>query len=133
MDELTCKSCGHPIVIPAGVRSHIVVKNNRGVYRIPVLAVRYFRADKGYTKVGYAEEKVYIEETLKSLEKEFDTLFIRIHYGILVAPAYMEGFRVNRVGKNRLTYMFVHMKDDVWLPTSKKYHPRVRQILARVK
>lgn len=125
--ELICKSCEQVILIPLNARSYINVKNSLEVCRIPISTVQYFKADTGYVKVEYGGTEVYIEDTLKSLEKEFSKLFMRIHKGILVATAYMEGFRVNRIGASRLTYMFVHLKGDVWLPTNKNYHPRIRQ------
>ena len=84
---------------PAGqTRSRICVRLQGNLQLIPVADIRYFQADQKYVTVRTAEASVLIEETLKSLEEEFSSGFIRIHRNALVAVEYLCGLEKSANG-----------------------------------
>lgn len=71
---------------PAGApRSHLCARLRGSLRLIPVEDIRYLQADEKYVVVHHARGEDLIEESLKSLEAEFATRFIRIHRNCLVA------------------------------------------------
>lgn len=71
---------------PAGPpRSHLCARLRGSLRLIPVEDIRYLQADEKYVVVHHARGEDLIEESLKSLEAEFPTRFIRIHRNCLVA------------------------------------------------
>ena len=75
----------------SGKRQRICANVRGSLQLIPVEDVRYFQADQKYVVVATAEAQMLIEETLKSLEQEFDDQFVRIHRNALVARRYITG------------------------------------------
>jgi len=74
-------------VIGAGgaARTHICARVRGRLELIPVTDVICFRAEEKYTVVHHRHGEVLIEEPLKELEREFSTLFLRVHRNALVA------------------------------------------------
>ncbi|WP_287596774.1 LytTR family DNA-binding domain-containing protein [Thermomonas sp.] len=71
---------------PAGPpRSHLCARLRGSLRLIAVEDIRYLQADEKYVVVHHARGEDLIEESLKSLEAEFATRFIRIHRNCLVA------------------------------------------------
>lgn len=56
---------------------------------IPVDRVRYFRAEQKYTTIRCDDGETLIEDSLKSLEEEFQDRFVRVHRNTLVALAHV--------------------------------------------
>jgi two-component system response regulator AlgR len=50
----------------------------------------FFLADQKYTTVRHAKGEDLIEDSLRSLEEEFGTAFVRIHRNALVSVRYLE-------------------------------------------
>lgn len=75
----------------AGERQRICANVRGSLQLIPVEEIRYFQADQKYVTVCTAESRVLIEETLKGLEQEFATRFVRIHRNALVAKRFISG------------------------------------------
>jgi len=71
-------------------RSHLSVFVQGNIRLIPVDQIIFFKADQKYISVFTADEEVLIEESLKSLEEEFDDTFLRIHRNTLVAKNAIE-------------------------------------------
>ena len=72
-------------------RRHICARVRDGLKLIPIEDVVYFQADQKYVTLRHTEGEVLIEESLKTLEEEFDRRFTRIHRNALVADVYIEG------------------------------------------
>ncbi len=75
---------------PAASRSHIAVKLRDQLRLIPVEDVLCFIAEQKYTTVRHMDGEDLIEESLRSLEDEFGTRFVRVHRNALVAVAQVE-------------------------------------------
>jgi len=83
-------------------RSHISARVKGGLRLVPVEDICFFHADQKYVTVGYLDGEVLIDESLKSLEKEFGDRFVRIHRNALVARARIMGLEKDREGRCRI-------------------------------
>jgi two-component system, LytTR family, response regulator AlgR len=70
-------------------RTHLSVRVRSELRLIPVDDVLYFLADQKYVTVRHRNGEELIEESLKSLEEEFEPDFVRIHRNTLVAVRQM--------------------------------------------
>ncbi len=71
-------------------RNHISAKTRRGIELIPLEDVRYFVADHKYVTVYHCNGEHLLDETLKELEEEFGSRFLRIHRNALVSAKHIE-------------------------------------------
>ncbi len=83
-------------------RSRICVRVRGSLQLIPIEEIRYFQADQKYVTVATPEGQMLIEETLKSLEDEFQEQFIRVHRNALVAVCYLCGLEKDAGGRFRV-------------------------------
>ena len=105
------------------IRSHICVKIRGTLELIPVDDIRYFMADHKYVTLRTIDHEHLIEESLKSLEAEFNHLFTRIHRNALIADQYMTGLEKNSDG-----HCVVLIQDiDDKLEISRRHLPHVRK------
>lgn len=74
-------------------RSHVVAEGPRGVEMAAVAEVRCFIAEQKYVRALYPGGSLLIPDTLKELEQEFGTAFLRVHRNTLVAAAHIVGLR----------------------------------------
>jgi two-component system response regulator AlgR len=65
-------------------RTHIAVKTRDSTRLLLVEDVIYFQADQKYTTVRHRTGEDLIEESLRSLEDDLGSLFVRIHRNALV-------------------------------------------------
>jgi two-component system response regulator AlgR len=76
-------------------REHISARSTRGIELIALDEIRYFLADQKYVSVFYQRDGVLkeqlIDETIKELEQEFCSRFVRIHRNALAAVAHIQG------------------------------------------
>lgn len=75
---------GRSQVQPAG-RQHLCARLRGTVRMIPVEDIRYLQADEKYVMVHHARGADLVEDSLRSLEDEFEGRFVRIHRNCLVA------------------------------------------------
>lgn len=87
------------IADPAQARSHIAVRHREGLRLIPLGEVQFFFAEQKYTTVRHLKGEDLIEDSLRSLEEEFGTAFVRIHRNALVSVRYLEGIERNGEGQ----------------------------------
>lgn len=66
-------------------RSHICARIRGSLRLVPVAEIAHFLAEDKYVVVHHDHGEVLIEESLKSLEDEFSSQFVRIHRNCLVA------------------------------------------------
>jgi two-component system, LytTR family, response regulator AlgR len=70
-------------------RTHLSVRVRGELRLIPIEEIAYFLADQKYVTVRHRGGEELIEESLKSLEDEFEPDFVRIHRNALVATRHM--------------------------------------------
>ena len=111
---------------PAGnARSRLCVRQQGNLELIQVDEIRYFQADQKYVTVRTASTSVLTEETLKSLEDEFEGQFIRIHRNALVAVQYLCGLEKSQNG-----HFCVQLRGvDERLEISRRHIAGVRQVI----
>lgn len=80
----------------ANSRSHISAKTRRGIELIPLENVRYFVADHKYVTVYHCNGEHLLDETLKELEEEFGSRYVRIHRNALISVKHIEA--IERAG-----------------------------------
>ena len=71
-------------------RTHIAARRREGLRLIPIDEVQFFFAEQKYTTVRHVNGEDLIEDSLRSLEEEFDADFVRIHRNALVNVRYLE-------------------------------------------
>ena len=76
-------------------RRHLSVHERGKIHLVPIADVLYLRAELKYVTVRTLEREYLVEESLTSLESEFEPLFVRIHRNCLVARAAIAGFERN--------------------------------------
>jgi two-component system, LytTR family, response regulator AlgR len=86
-------------------RTHIAARHREGLKLIPVEEVLYFLADQKYTTVRHLHGEHLIDDSLRLLEGEFGTAFVRIHRNALVAVRYLE--RIERSAEGQY---LVHLR-----------------------
>jgi two-component system response regulator AlgR len=97
-------------------RSHIAARHREGVRLIPIEEVQYFLADQKYTTVRHLKGEDLIEDSLRLLESEFGTAFVRIHRNALVGVKYLE--RIERTADGQY---FVRLRGcEAPLPVSRR-------------
>jgi two-component system response regulator AlgR len=80
-------------------RTHIAAKHRDELRLIPVEEIAYFFAEQKYTTVFHDKGEDLIEDSLRSLEEEFGTLFARIHRNALVSVRYLQTIERNPDGQ----------------------------------
>lgn len=108
-----------------GVRTQLAAKTHKGLELIPVSDILYFVADQKYVSVVHEKGRVLIDESLKQLEEEFDSSFVRIHRSTLVALNRVNGLRQDSVGKYSVDVQGL----DELLPISRRHLSEVRKLL----
>jgi len=89
----------------ASQRSHIGVRGRDGLKLIPIEDVLCFHADQKYTTVKHQKGEDLIDDSLKTLEEEFTSSFVRIHRNALVNTRYLE-----RIARDASGQHFVHLR-----------------------
>jgi two-component system, LytTR family, response regulator AlgR len=70
-------------------RQHIAARIADRLRLIPIENVLYFHADQKYVSVRHLDGEVLIDDSLKDLEEEFGTDFLRIHRNALIAVKHL--------------------------------------------
>jgi two-component system response regulator AlgR len=86
-------------------RTHIAVRHREGLRLIPVGEVLYFLAEQKYTTVRHLQGEDLIDDSLRALEDELASLFVRIHRNALVAIRHLE-----RIERSPEGYYFVQLR-----------------------
>ena len=106
-------------------RQHISARLGGELRLIPIGDIRYLQAEHKYVTVRYSQGTVLIEESLKSLEEEFPTEFLRVHRNALVALRYIASLEKERGGGHH-----VKLRDVAeTLEVSRRHLPNVRKVM----
>lgn len=73
-------------------RKFLIFHERGGAHIVPIEDVLYLRAELKYVTVRTSEREYLLDESLASLEKEFPSIFVRIHRNCLVAKEAIAGF-----------------------------------------
>jgi len=106
-------------------RSHLCVKIGNRLELIPLDDVYYFQADQKYVTLCHRHGEAVIEDSLKSLEQEFSSWFIRIHRNALVALAHIRGLEKTPDGRYQVVFDAIPQRLEV----SRRHASAVRQIV----
>ncbi len=101
---------------PRQRRTHLSVRIRGELRLIPIEDVLYFLADQKYVTVRHRGGEDLIEESLKSLEEEFDPDFLRIHRNSLVAVRHIAS--IERSGEGQYSVRLRGVESD--LPVSRR-------------
>lgn len=109
-------------------RTHISARVGTELRLVPVDQIRYFLAEDKYVTVRHADGQVLIEDSLKTLVKEFADRFIRVHRNALVALRYIAALESDNQSHCR-----VRIKgSDETLDVSRRHLPFVRKALKQL-
>jgi len=109
-------------------RSHLSAIKQGDIQLIPVNDIRYLKADQKYIVAAWPGGQILLDESLKSLELEFHSIFIRIHRNALVASQYIEGLKKDKEGY--LSIQLRNMTDT--LRISRRHLSSIRQAIKKL-
>jgi len=106
-------------------RKNIAAKTRRGVELVAIDDVFCFQADQKYVTIMHKQGETLIDDTLKQLEKEFGSQFIRVHRNALVAIKYIERMERTASGQYELA-----LKNQEFRPiVSRRHVAQVKEFL----
>lgn len=114
-----------PSIAKPNARKHITARSYRGTELIAIEDIYYFLADQKYITVRHSRGEILIDETLKELEEEFGSRFLRIHRNALLAPKFLDGLEVNTAGQTFVRFKGIAEK----LLVSRRHLPHLREKL----
>jgi two-component system response regulator AlgR len=80
-------------------RTHISARTREGIKLIPVEEILFFLAQQKYTTVRHAKGEDLIEDSLRMLEEELGSQFVRIHRNALVSVKHLDAIERNAEGQ----------------------------------
>ena len=110
-------------------RDHVCAQTGDRLRLIALDDIDYFRADQKYVAVHHTEGVSLINESLKSLEQEFEDRFVRIHRSALVALSRIETLEKTPEGHYRVILRRHSQDDDDGLIISRRHVANVRRRL----
>ncbi|MGA9332927.1 MAG: LytTR family DNA-binding domain-containing protein [Rudaea sp.] len=106
-------------------RTHLCARVRGNLVLVPVADILYLQAEDKYVVVHHSSGEVLIEETLKSLETEFQEQFVRIHRNCLVARRRLSGLVRGADGA-----VFVNLENSpASLEVSRRNLPALRKLV----
>ncbi|MBS0582132.1 MAG: response regulator transcription factor [Proteobacteria bacterium] len=109
----------------AAQRTHLCARVRGNLVMVPVVDIEYFVAEDKYVRVRHARGEVLVEESLKTLETEFDERFVRIHRNCLVAKNRVAG--LERMGEERFLLRLAGREER--LEVSRRNLPALRKFV----
>ncbi len=110
-------------------RTHISAQVGGSILLIPISDILCFLADQKYITVKYFKDKqlveTIIEDTLKSLEGEFEGKFLRIHRNALIRKKHIEALQ--KLADGRTVLKLKHL--DEGLEVSRRHLSIVRKLM----
>ena len=108
---------------PAQPRTHIAVRNRDSLRLIPIEEVLYFLADQKYTTVRHSRGEDLIEDSLRTLEEELGSAFVRIHRNALVSVRHLDA-----IGRSSEGQYYVQLQNcDAQLQVSRRMAGELRE------
>jgi two-component system response regulator AlgR len=113
-------------------RRHFSIAERGRVKLVPVNDVLFMKAGQKYVALVTREHEFLIEDSLASLEQEFDSVFLRIHRNTLVSRRLVRGFERMHAGEGEEDGEGWAVVLEGWpekLPVSRRQWPAVRALL----
>ena len=107
------------------VRTHVAARLGDQVRLIPLGEVYYFAADQKYTTVRHVRGRDLIEDSLRVLEEEFASQFVRVHRNALVSVSRLAAIERDAQGQ----YHVVLRDIDERLAVSRRLAGELRERL----
>ena len=111
-------------------REHICARKLGKLTMIPIEDIDYFVADQKYVRIHHNGTDDLIDESLKSLEEEFPSEFVRIHRSALVAVAQVDTLVKGADGQFRVVLRRATDDSEDGLAISRRHLANVRRRLA---
>jgi two-component system response regulator AlgR len=108
-------------------RKHVCSRSQGEIKLIPLDEVNYFQADQKYVRVHHAGGQDLIDDSLKSLEREFADDFVRIHRGAVVAANKIERLAKSEDGKHHVVLRGGSQEPQNQLIISRRHLAEVRR------
>ena len=109
-------------------RSHLSATVQGNLQIVPVGEIHYLKADQKYVTAVWPEGEFLIDDTLKSLEKEFDSRFIRIHRNTLVSLKHIQGLDKDKDGNPYIKLQGIKSP----LPVSRRHASNLRKAIKQL-
>ncbi len=106
-------------------RQHISARLGDELRLIDINDILYLLAEHKYVTVRYTQGTVLIEESLRSLEEEFEDVFLRVHRNALVARKSIAALDKLKGGGHQIKLLGA---DDT-LEVSRRHLPTVRKVM----
>ena len=124
--RLNLSSQDNQITPKAAPRKNISAKTRKGIELIPMEDIFCFVADQKYVTVIHRQGETLIDDTLKELETELQSEFIRIHRNSLVAVKEIHGLERNVEGHYEIRLKTVDYRPIV----SRRHVSTIKALLA---
>ncbi len=106
-------------------RTHLSTTVQGNLQIIPIEKIYYLKADQKYVTAVWSDGELLLDDSLKSLEQEFSSQFIRIHRNTLVALEYIMGLEKDEAGNPTIKLQGIETR----LPVSRRHASHVRKVL----
>lgn len=110
-------------------RSHVCVRHHGELKLIAIADILCFVADQKYVTVVHTGGENLVDDSLKSLEKEFAAQFVRIHRAALVAVNWVEALVKNDAGQQEIALRDAAIGRRFELVVSRRHVADVRRRL----
>lgn len=105
-------------------RTHLSANTHKGLERIAVVDIIACLAEQKYVSVLYENGRVLVDESLKQLEEEFPSVFIRTHRSALVAKDRLHLLQSHPSGHQLL----LHGLEQA-IPVSRRHLAKVKEAM----
>lgn len=112
---------------PASQKTHISARSHRGVELIEVAEISHFVSEDKYVFAYHPEGQTILEQSLKSLEEEFEGLFIRVHRNSLISINHIEALE-RSTDESRVRLRGTEQKPQV----SRRHLKELKDLMARL-
>ena len=109
-------------------RSHLSATVQGNLQIVPVEQIHYLKADQKYVTAVWPGGKLLIDDSLKSLEKEFALRFIRVHRNALVSLSHIQGLDKDEDGNPCIKLQGIESP----LPVSRRHASNVRKAIKQL-
>ena len=113
---------------PAQPRTHLSATMHGKLKLVPVKDVRYLKAEQKYVVAGWPGGELLLDESLITLEEEFQQRFARIHRNALIAMEHVDTLTKDQDGE-----LIVTLRDvKVTLQVSRRNAAQVKKALKKL-
>jgi two-component system response regulator AlgR len=106
-------------------REHICAHSHTGLKIVDLKDIIYFKADNKYVLARTTDDSILLDEPLTALEKEFPTLFHRIHRNALVNISTIHAIKKSPEGQSEVHFNGI----DETLIISRRHQAELNKLL----